>query len=48
MNVTLALTPRDSAAVVFAQEQGSVWLSLLPPDQKGAKSRPVNALQLVK
>ncbi|MDQ3940655.1 MAG: Flp pilus assembly protein CpaB [Actinomycetota bacterium] len=46
--VTLSLRPRDAQKVVFAQEQGSVWMSLLPPDQKGAFGRPVNAVQLVR
>lgn len=46
--VTLALKPRDAQKVVFAQEQGSVWMSLLPPDQRGVSSRPINATQLVR
>ncbi|MCX8007232.1 MAG: Flp pilus assembly protein CpaB [Coriobacteriia bacterium] len=29
--VTLALSPADVVKLVFAEEQGSVWLSLLPP-----------------
>lgn len=29
--ITLALTPSDVVKLVFAEEQGSVWLSLLPP-----------------
>ena len=40
--VTLALTPMDSARMVFAQEQGSVWLALLPPGQKGRPLPPVS------
>lgn len=46
--ITLALKPKDAQKVVFAQEQGSVWMSLLPPDEKGTASRPVNAVQLVR
>jgi pilus assembly protein CpaB len=46
--VTLALKPRDAQKVVFAQEQGAVWLSLLPPNQKGINAPPVNAIQLVR
>ena len=46
--VTLALKPKDAQKVVFAQEQGSIWMSLLPPDEKGTASRPVNAVQLVR
>lgn len=29
--ITLALTPAEVVKLVFAEEQGSVWLSLLPP-----------------
>lgn len=47
-NITLSLTPKDAQKVVFAQEQGSVWLSLLPPNQKGSSGRAVNAFQLIK
>ena len=40
--VTVALTPRDSMRMVFAQERGSVWLALLPPGQKGRPLPPVS------
>lgn len=40
-SVTLALKPQDSAKVVLAQEKGSVWFALQPPEQEGTKSRPV-------
>ncbi|HET7481753.1 MAG TPA: Flp pilus assembly protein CpaB [Actinomycetota bacterium] len=46
--ITLALEQRDAQKVVFAQEQGSVWLALLPPNEKGRSSKPVTALQLVR
>jgi pilus assembly protein CpaB len=46
--VTLALKAKDAQKVVFAQEQGSVWLSLLPPNQKGTKVPPVGAVQLLR
>jgi pilus assembly protein CpaB len=46
--ITLALKQHDAEKVVFAQEQGSVWLSLLPPNSKGQSSRPVTAIQLVR
>jgi pilus assembly protein CpaB len=46
--VTFALKPHDAQRVVFAQEQGSVWMALLPPDQRGVSSRPVNATQMVR
>jgi len=44
--VTLALTPGDAEKVVLAQEQGSIWLSLLPPGQKGQPQAPVSIDQL--
>jgi len=39
--VTLALKPRDAAAVVAAQAQGDVWLALLPPQGHGQPQGPV-------
>jgi Flp pilus assembly protein CpaB len=39
--VTLALKPHDAAAVIAAQAQGLLWLSLLPPGQHGAQQAPV-------
>ena len=46
MLVTLALRPLDAQRLVFAQEQGSVWMSLLPPDQDG-RIRPTVGLPQV-
>jgi Flp pilus assembly protein CpaB len=39
--VTLQLTPHDGAAVIAAQNQGLIWLSLLPPNQHGVQQPPV-------
>lgn len=36
--VTLALKARDAQRAVFAQEQGSVWMTLLPPNEQGSAS----------
>lgn len=44
--VTLALNPRDAQKVVFAMEFGKVWLSLLPPNEKGNKQAPVTLTNL--
>jgi pilus assembly protein CpaB len=44
--VTLALKPQDSGRVILAQEEGSVWLSLLPPNEHGKKLAPVTLAQL--
>lgn len=40
--LTLALEPRDAQRFVFAQEFGSVWLGLLPPNQDGTRQPPVS------
>lgn len=39
--LTLALRPRDAQRFVFAQEIGTVWLGLLPPNQEGTRQPPV-------
>lgn len=33
--VTLAVTPTDAGLLIYAQEQGRVWFTLLPPNQSG-------------
>jgi pilus assembly protein CpaB len=40
--VTLAVTPEQAALLIFAQEQGHVWLTLLPPNQAGVDIPPVS------
>jgi Flp pilus assembly protein CpaB len=37
--VTLAVAPRDVERVVFAAENGSLYLSLLPPGQRPVPTR---------
>ena len=46
--VTLALKAGDAQKVVFAQEQGSVWMTLLPPNEKGTDSGTTTAAELVR
>lgn len=46
--VTLALKPKDAQAVVFAQEQGTIWMTLLPPNEKGTDSGTTTAAELVR
>lgn len=46
--VTLALKAKDAQKVVFAQEQGSVWMSLLPPNERGTDSGTTTAAELVR
>jgi pilus assembly protein CpaB len=40
--ITLAVTPEQAALLIFAQEQGHVWLTLLPPNQSGVAVPPVS------
>jgi pilus assembly protein CpaB len=35
VTATLAVTPEEASTLIFAQEQGHVWLTLLPPNQAG-------------
>jgi pilus assembly protein CpaB len=37
IRVTLDLLPKDAQDLVFAQENGLVWLGLLPPDEDGTQ-----------
>jgi len=46
--VTLELTPPDAAKVILAQEEGHLWLALLPPNQQGLPQPPVTIGQLAK
>ena len=42
VTATLAVTPEQAALLIFAQEQGHVWLTLLPPNQAGVEVQPVS------
>lgn len=48
--VTLELLPVDAEKVVFAQQNGRIWLGLIAPEDVGAVEviRPVDFLQLAK
>lgn len=46
--VTLALKAADTPKVVFAKEEGSVWLSLLPPGEEGTMGSPIGLGQVIK
>ena len=35
VTITLDLLPKDAANLVFAQENGKIWLGLLPPGEEG-------------
>ncbi|GBC87051.1 hypothetical protein HRbin12_01052 [bacterium HR12] len=41
VQVTLAFLPEEAQRFVFALEQGSVYLSLLPPDAEGVELEPL-------
>jgi pilus assembly protein CpaB len=36
-SVTLAVTPEQASVLILTQEQGHVWLTLLPPNQAGVE-----------
>jgi Flp pilus assembly protein CpaB len=42
--ITLAVTPIEASYLIYSQEQGHVWLTLLPPNQKGVPVPPVSAV----
>lgn len=46
--ITLALTADDAQRAVFAFEQGSVWLGLLPPGASGVMRPPVNVAAVLR
>src|SRR5262245_2967877 len=44
--VVLSVTPEEAERLIYAQEQGSVWLTLLPPNETGVEVAPVRAREL--
>lgn len=48
VSVTLALLPEDAQRFVFAMEEGTVWLSLLAPGEKGTPLKPISYAQVLK
>jgi hypothetical protein len=36
------VTPEQASLLIFAQEQGHVWLTLLPPNQSGVEVPPAS------
>lgn len=47
VTVTLAFLPEDAQKFVFAQEQGKVYLGLLPPGGTGVAAGPITAQQIL-
>ncbi len=45
--LTLALTPEDAQRVVLSEEEGKVWLALLPPGEPGEREPPINIGEVV-
>jgi pilus assembly protein CpaB len=45
--LTLALRPEDAAKVILAQQKGTVWLALLPPNQQGENVPPTTIPELI-
>lgn len=46
ITVTLALTPVQASQLIHAQEQGHVWLTLIPPNEAGVRVPPVSVREL--
>jgi pilus assembly protein CpaB len=44
--VTLAVTPVEASLLIYTQEQGHAWLTLLPPNQNGVQVPPVTSKAL--
>lgn len=46
--ITLALSPDDTQHFVFAMENGTTWLGLLPPDEDGQSLRPISYAEVLR
>ncbi len=46
--ITLELKPLDVAKVLLADQQSTLWMSLLRPDEQGTQLKPVTTAQLGK
>lgn len=44
--VLLSVTPEEAERLIYAQEQGTVYLTLLPPNETGVEIPPVRAREL--
>jgi hypothetical protein len=42
----LSVTPAEAQVLIYAQEQGHVWLTLLPPNEGGVLIPPVRSKEL--
>lgn len=41
-SITLAVTPVEASLLIYTQEQGRVWLTLIPPNETGIVVPPVS------
>ena len=46
--ITLALSPDDAQRFVFAMENGTTWLGLLPPDEDGRSVDPISYAEVLR
>lgn len=46
--ITLALTPDDAQRFVFAMENGTTWLGLLPPEEDGQSLNPISYAEVLR
>ena len=46
--ITLALKPEDVARVVYSQEKGTIWISLLPPGESGKDVAPTGLVKVLR
>ncbi|HYF12353.1 MAG TPA: RcpC/CpaB family pilus assembly protein [Actinomycetota bacterium] len=47
LQIILALTPEDAQKFVFAAEQGTLYTSLLPPDEEGVEQEPLTVAEII-
>jgi pilus assembly protein CpaB len=47
VQLSLELKPADAQKVIFSRENGSMWISLLPPGGEGVAGKPVNVIDLI-
>lgn len=45
-SITLAVTPVEASLLIYSQEQGRVWLTLVPPNEAGVEVPTVSARSL--
>jgi len=46
VTLTLDLTPQDAQNLVYAQETGTIWIGLLPPDEEAGHPLPFSVIPI--